>query len=112
MVALLTPSSRKSLSAETSCEPSLFPSSTPLGYTARDTNLTRYVGNSPTNATDPSGLQALSPPAGAGSSHTPEAPFDLTGDAAAPHVRFETGQWFTWFPGISHLNNQNLVDAD
>ncbi|MDA1162693.1 MAG: hypothetical protein O3B13_06305 [Planctomycetota bacterium] len=29
----------------------------PLGFEAGDTNLFRYVGNSPTNATDPSGLQ-------------------------------------------------------
>ena len=28
----------------------------PLGFAAGDTNLNRYVGNSPTNATDPSGL--------------------------------------------------------
>ena len=29
----------------------------PLGFKAGDTNLTRYVGNSPPNATDPSGLE-------------------------------------------------------
>lgn len=29
----------------------------PLGFEAGDTNLYRYVGNSPTNATDPSGLK-------------------------------------------------------
>jgi RHS repeat-associated protein len=29
----------------------------PIGFAAGDTNLYRYVGNSPTNATDPSGLQ-------------------------------------------------------
>lgn len=29
----------------------------PLGYNAGDTNLYRYVGNNPTNATDPSGLE-------------------------------------------------------
>ena len=29
----------------------------PIGFTAGDTNLYRYVGNSPTNATDPSGLE-------------------------------------------------------
>jgi hypothetical protein len=29
----------------------------PLGFNGRDTNLYRYVDNSPTNATDPSGLQ-------------------------------------------------------
>lgn len=31
----------------------------PLGFEAGDTNLFRYVGNSPTNATDPSGLEKL-----------------------------------------------------
>ena len=30
---------------------------TPLGFAAGDTNLYRYVGNDPTNATDPSGLE-------------------------------------------------------
>jgi hypothetical protein len=27
----------------------------------------------------------------------------------ASHVRFEKGEWFTWVPGISHLDNQNLL---
>lgn len=31
----------------------------PIGFEAGDDNLTRYVGNDPTNATDPSGLQEL-----------------------------------------------------
>ncbi len=31
----------------------------PLGFSAGDTNLYRYVGNDPTGATDPSGLQRL-----------------------------------------------------
>lgn len=35
-----------------------FLSQDPLGFRAGDTNLQRYVGNSPTNFTDPSGLQA------------------------------------------------------
>ena len=34
----------------------LFDNCDPLGYEAGDANLYRYVGNSPTNATDPSGL--------------------------------------------------------
>src|ERR1700677_474256 len=29
----------------------------PLGFDAGDSNLSRYVNNAPTNATDPSGLQ-------------------------------------------------------
>jgi hypothetical protein len=31
-------------------------SQSPLGFNAGDTNLNRYVGNSPTNNADPSGL--------------------------------------------------------
>ncbi|MFM7738667.1 MAG: hypothetical protein ACKO9H_04625, partial [Planctomycetota bacterium] len=31
----------------------------PLGFAAGDTNLSRYVGNSATNAVDPSGLDYL-----------------------------------------------------
>ena len=34
----------------------LEPNADPLGFEGGDQNLTRYVGNSPTNATDPSGL--------------------------------------------------------
>lgn len=34
-------------------------SETPLGFEAGDTNLRRYVGNSPPNATDPSGLHKV-----------------------------------------------------
>lgn len=33
----------------------------PIGFTAGDPNLYRYVGNSPTNFTDPSGLQPVIP---------------------------------------------------
>jgi RHS repeat-associated protein len=36
-----------------------FTSEDPLGFGAGDTNVQRYVGNSPTNATDPSGLAEL-----------------------------------------------------
>ena len=36
-----------------------FISEDPAGFRAGDANLNRYVGNSPTNATDPSGLQAV-----------------------------------------------------
>lgn len=35
------------------------PLAEPFGYEAGDANLFRYVGNSPTNATDPSGLEKL-----------------------------------------------------
>jgi RHS repeat-associated protein len=38
-----------------------FISEDPIGFRAGDTNLTRYVGNNPTNFVDPSGLQEDSP---------------------------------------------------
>jgi RHS repeat-associated protein len=41
-----------------------FISEDPLGFGARDTNLTRYVGNSPTNWRDPSGRQCSDNPWG------------------------------------------------
>lgn len=41
-----------------------FISEDPLGFAAGDTNVQRYVGNSPTNATDPSGLQETRGPGG------------------------------------------------
>ena len=40
----------------------------PLGFAAGDANLYRYVGNSPTNATDPSGLIKAIEPQGSGGS--------------------------------------------
>jgi RHS repeat-associated protein len=36
-----------------------FDSEDPLGFAAGDTNLSRYVGNGPTNATDPSGMEEV-----------------------------------------------------
>ena len=56
MVVTLTPSFNKPLSAETSDEEGLLQHGSPLGYFGTDTNLYRYVANSPTTATDPSGL--------------------------------------------------------
>jgi uncharacterized protein RhaS with RHS repeats len=53
------PSSRKSSSAETSFDDGdflRFSAGDALGYRGGDTNLYRYVSNSPTNATDPTGL--------------------------------------------------------
>lgn len=58
------PSSSKSSSAGISFdEDTLLPltASDPLGYVGSDTNMYRYCGNSPTNATDPTGLDALTP---------------------------------------------------
>ncbi len=47
-----------------------FVSEDPIGFTAGDPNLYRYVGNSPTNATDPSGL--IDPAVAAGRQATPK----------------------------------------
>ena len=52
------PSSSKSSSGKTFVdEEAYFPFcvSDPLGYVGSDTNMYRYCGNSPTNATDPRG---------------------------------------------------------
>jgi hypothetical protein len=59
MEALLTPSSKKSSLTGTFGETGLSSSTTPLGFAGGDTNLHRYVGNSPTDATDPSGLATV-----------------------------------------------------
>ena len=58
MFVALTQSSKKSSLTETSNERGVFENGSPLGFAGGDTNLTRYVGNSPTNYTDPSGLAA------------------------------------------------------
>ncbi len=65
-----------------------FISEDPLGYAAGDQNLYRYVGNSPTNATDPSGLKKKKRHApGDG---VPEGATILTGPASALPVRPNT----------------------
>ena len=66
MAATSTPLCKKSSMADTFREPGLFPSTAPLGFAGGDTNLKRYCGNSPTNATDPSGL---APPPGTKKNH-------------------------------------------
>lgn len=38
----------------------IFVEEDPIDFEGEDANLHRYVGNSPTNATDPTGLQAPS----------------------------------------------------
>ena len=90
-----------------------------LGFRGNESDPSRFCRNSPTNLTDPlgqdDGLDALFwgefpdgyDPEERASSGLP--PLGVDGDDAAPHVRFETGQRWTWFPGISHLNNQNLL---
>lgn len=56
MVTALTPSYRKCSPAGHCHERNLFRSLSPLGYGGGDGKLYRYVGNRPTNATDPGGL--------------------------------------------------------
>ncbi len=56
MIATQSPSGRH-LSHRPWTSADLFRTSAPAGFAAGDTNLTRYVGNSPTNGVDPSGLQ-------------------------------------------------------
>jgi hypothetical protein len=55
MAALLTPSSQKLSAEDLSSDTGLFVTNTRVGYAAGDTNLYRYVSNSPTNGTDPTG---------------------------------------------------------
>lgn len=50
-------SERETSLANLVCSMRLLTSQSPLGFNAGDANLYRYVGNSPTNATDPNGLQ-------------------------------------------------------
>ncbi len=61
MPTTLTPSSGNS-QRMISRNADLFRSTRPMGFAGGDTNLTRYVGNSPTNYTDPTGNQAVVPP--------------------------------------------------
>jgi hypothetical protein len=52
-----------------------FISEDPIAFEGGDANLYRYTGNSPTNATDPTGLFELPPPQGYdGLGHTPPSP--------------------------------------
>jgi hypothetical protein len=46
----------------------------PLGFEAGDANLLRYEGNNPRNYLDPTGLQAIAPPQGPGSTVRPSCP--------------------------------------
>ena len=59
------PSSSRSSSAEAFLEEGVSPwfsDHAPLGYVGGDTNLYRYVSNSPTDETDPSGMAPPPPP--------------------------------------------------
>jgi hypothetical protein len=59
MYVTLTPSSSKSSLGKTSNDSGFLENSSPLGFAGGQSNLTEYVGNSPTNATDPTGLVAV-----------------------------------------------------
>lgn len=56
---LTAPASNRSTNRLARFAPMLDRVADPLGYEAGDANLYRYVGNSPTNATDPTGLVKL-----------------------------------------------------
>jgi hypothetical protein len=58
---LTAPTSTRSFNRLSRFAPMLDQVADPLGYEAGDANLRRYVGNSPTNATDPSGLEEAVP---------------------------------------------------
>jgi hypothetical protein len=59
MFVTSTPSSSKSSLDQTLSDNGFLESSSPLGFAGGQSNLTEYVGNSPTNATDPTGLEAV-----------------------------------------------------
>ncbi len=68
------------------------------GFRAGDTNLRRYVGNSPTNATDPSGLWVL--PGGPwtlpdGTQTHDYSQYMMAMAQTAPHAGF--GNWASWY---------------
>ena len=74
----------------------LFSSTRPLGFSGGDENLKRYVGNSPTNATDPSGLEEepeVSPV------YTPPTTRGNNSQAGIPWFNSQ----FQWVPGRSDL---------
>jgi hypothetical protein len=58
---LTTPAGVRSSNRLSRFAPMLDRVADPLGYEAGDANLRRYVGNSPTNAIDPSGLEEADP---------------------------------------------------
>ena len=63
----------------------------PLGFRGGDPNVSRYVGNSPTNRVDPTGLQAAS---GSGSTYTlcgPSSQCGPTGTFAVPLITADPG---------------------
>jgi hypothetical protein len=59
----------------------------PIEFEAGDPNLYRFVGNNPTNYTDPSGLK----------------PFELGGDFG------ENKQWWFWHPGNASHERDNIL---
>lgn len=66
----------------------------PLGFDAGDANLRRYVGNSPTNATDPSGLEEADPfpPPARNANFTPISGHDAIIKYLDVKVTYQKGQ--------------------
>lgn len=70
----------------------------PIGFAAGDANLYRYVGNSPTNATDPSGLQEPRDPDTNGRPWYDKRPFSFDMDAHVfqwRNLRLNSGEYST-----------------
>lgn len=75
----------------------------PIGFAAGDSNLYRYVGNSPTNETDPSGLQR-------GRNHLPY-PLHLGGSALQPVIELPSERAHVAFHGFLRQRGFPYGDA-
>jgi RHS repeat-associated protein len=84
-----------------------FLSEDPLGFAAGDTNLSRYVFNSPANYTDPTGLQ---PPATARNQGVGEKnPFD---EYIGPNGLIQTPVWDYYATGTLNEANVNQLHTE
>lgn len=72
------PSRSRNLQFRNRANRELFCSTKPIGFRGGDSNLTRYVGNSPTNYIDPSGNQAVVPPNAGPPFYPPTGPDEWT----------------------------------
>jgi hypothetical protein len=122
------PSSSKSSSAGISFEEESFlPFSArdALGYRGGDTNLYRYCGNSPTNATDPTGLMDVRPGSYGENVVLGQPNKRLVNTAAlvqmegqpldthtriAPYNRVWAASTFSWRPGEQNYILQHVLD--
>ncbi len=70
----------------------------PIGFAAGDANLYRYVGNGPTNATDPSGLE--SPQFDPGSPSDGTIDFDITPEAWFKNFEYKNVTKLQWVKDV------------